>query len=162
MKRMLVAAFASLLLIINPVTAQELKKLGLDDATLVGLQIQNDATIKVEGKSSLKISTLWPTSVCLGEVPGPDIENAKLVYKAKVKTDLQGSAYLEMWVNVGGGHYFSKGLNDQMKDKSDWKTVQTPFIFQKGQKPDKVTLNVVINGIGTVWVDDVVLSKEPL
>ena len=49
-----------------------------------------------------------------------------------------------------------------MKDKSDWKTVQTPFIFQKGQKPDKVTLNVVINGIGTVWVDDVVLSKEPL
>jgi hypothetical protein len=162
MKRMLVAAFASLLLIINPVTAQELKKLGLDDATLVGLQIQNDATIKVEGKSSLKISTLWPTSVCLGEVPGPDIENAKLVYKANVKTNLQGSAYLEMWVNVGGGHYFSKGLNDQMKDKSDWKTVQTPFIFQKGQKPDKVTLNVVINGIGTVWVDDVVLSKEPL
>jgi hypothetical protein len=49
-----------------------------------------------------------------------------------------------------------------VKDKSDWKTVQTPFIFQKGQKPDKATLNVVINGIGTVWVDDVVLSKEPL
>jgi len=44
----------------------------------------------------------------LGEVPGPDIENAKLVYKAKVKTDLQGSAYLEMWVNVGGGHIFQK------------------------------------------------------
>lgn len=161
MKRMSIVAIVSLMLI-NSVMAQELKKLGLDDARSIGMQIQDDAMIKVEGKGALKISTLWPTSVCLGEVPGPDIENAKLIYKAKVKTDLQGSAYLEMWVNVGGGHYFSKGLNDQVKDKADWKTVQTPFIFQKGQKPDKVTLNLVINGIGTVWVDDVVLSKEPL
>lgn len=161
MKRMSIVAIVSLVLV-NSVLAQELKKLGLDDARSIGLQIQDDAMIKVEGKGALKISTLWPTSVCLGEVPGPDIENAKLIYKAKVKTDLQGSAYLEMWVNVGGGHYFSKGLNDQVKDKADWKTVQTPFIFQKGQKPDKVTLNLVINGIGTVWVDDVVLSKEPL
>lgn len=161
MKRMSIVAIVSLMLI-NSVMAQELKKLGLDDARSIGLQIQDDAMIKVEGKGALKISTLWPTSVCLGEVPGPDIENAKLIYKAKAKTDLQGSAYLEMWVNVGGGHYFSKGLNDQVKDKADWKTVQTPFIFQKGQKPDKVTLNLVINGIGTVWVDDVVLSKEPL
>lgn len=161
MKGMWVFALASLMLI-NPAMAQELKKLGLDDAASIGLQIQNDASIKVEGKGSLKISTWWPTTVCLGEVSGLNIENAKLIYKAKVKTDLQGSAHLEMWVSVGGGHYFSKGLNDQVKDKSDWKTVQTPFIFQKGQKPDKVTLNVVINGIGTVWVDDIILSKEPL
>jgi hypothetical protein len=161
MKGVWVFALASLMLI-NPAMAQELKKLGLDEAASIGLQIQNDAAIKVEGKGSLKISTWWPTTVCLGEVSGLNIENAKLIYKAKVRTDLQGSAHLEMWVSVGGGHYFSKGLNDQVKDKSDWKTVQTPFIFQKGQKPDKVTLNVVINGIGTVWVDDVVLSKDAL
>ena len=51
-------------------------------------------------------------------------------------------------------------MNDPAKGKSDWKTIQTPFMFQKGQKPDKVTLNIVINGKGTVWVDDLVLSKE--
>jgi hypothetical protein len=67
-----------------------------------------------------------------------------------------------MWVQVGGGQYFSKGMNDPVKGKSDWKTIQTPFMFQKGQKPDKVTLNIVINGKGTVWVDDIVLSKEAL
>ena len=33
---------------------------------------------------------------------------------------------------------------------------------QKGQKPNKVTLNIVINGKGTVWIDDIVLSREPL
>lgn len=38
----------------------------------------------------------------------------------------------------------------------------SPFLLQQGQKADKITLNIVINGKGTVWVDDVVLTKEPL
>ena len=142
--------------------AQELKKLSLDDASSIGLTIQTDASVKTEGKASVKIMTAWPTIVCLGEVTGLAVEDAKLVFKAKVKTALEGDAFLEMWVQVGGGQYFSKGMNDPAKGKSDWKTIQTPFMFQKGQKPDKVTLNIVINGKGTVWVDDIVLSKEPL
>jgi hypothetical protein len=100
--------------------------------------------------------------VCLGEVSGIDIENAKLVYCAKVKSDLDGAAFLEMWVHVAGGQYFSKGTNDVVSQKTDWKTIQTPFMFEKGQKPDKVTLNLVINGKGTVWIDDIILSREPL
>ena len=95
---------------------------------------------------------------------GPEIDNAKLVYSAKVKTELDGNgtAFLELWAHVVGGQFFSKGTNDAVSQKSDWKTIQTSFMFQKGQKPDKVTLNLVINGKGTVWIDDVVLSKEPL
>ena len=142
--------------------AQDLKKLSLDDPSSIGLKIESDAAVKVEGKASVKITTAWPTTVCLGEVTGLNVEEAKLVFKAKVKTDLQGDAFLEMWVQVGGGQYFSKGMNDPIKGKSDWKMIQTPFIFQKGQKPEKVTLNVVINGKGIIWIDDVVLSKEPL
>ena len=53
-------------------------------------------------------------------------------------------------------------MNDFITGKSDWETIQTPFLFQKGQKPKKVTLNLVINGQGTVWIDDVVSSKEPM
>jgi len=142
--------------------AQELKKLPLDDASAIGLQIRADAAVKTEGKASIKITTAWPTSVCLGEVTGLDVENAKLVFRAKVRTEIEGDAFLEMWVQVGGAQYFSKGMNDTVKGKSDWKSIQTPFVFQKGQKPEKATLNLVINGKGTVWVDDVVLSKEPL
>jgi hypothetical protein len=148
----------------SPALAQELKRISLDDASAIGLQIQSDSTVKAEGKASTKITTKWPTTVCLAEVPGPDIENAMLVYKAKVKSDLQGqgTAFLEMWAHVGGGQYFSRGMNDVIQGKSDWKTIQTPFRFQKGQRPTKVTLNIVINGPGTVWVDDLVLTKEPL
>ncbi len=144
--------------------AEDLKKLSLDDASAVSPKIETDTTVKVEGTSSLKITTQWPTTVHLGDVVGPDVENAKLVYSAKVRTELEGTgtAFLEMWAHIGDGQYFSKGMNDAVSQKSDWKTIQTPFMFQKGQKPDKVTLNLVINGKGMVWIDDVVLSKEPL
>jgi hypothetical protein len=142
--------------------AKDLMKLGLDNASSLGLKIQTDSQVKVEGTGSIKISTLWPTSVCLGEFTGLDIENAKLVYTAKVKSNLKGTVFLEMWVHLGGGQYFSRGMNSAVIDKSDWRLIHTPFIFQRGQKPDKVTLNIIINGKGTVWVDDVMLSKEPL
>jgi len=92
----------------------------------------------------------------------PTIADAKLVYSAKVKSNLNGVVFLEMLEHVGTGQYFSKGMNDPIKGKSDWKSIQTPFMFQKGQNPKKITLNLVINGTGTVWIDDVVLSKTRL
>jgi hypothetical protein len=161
MKRTLMI-FAVLALVANSTHAEDLKKLNLDDASAIGTTIQTDTQVKAEGKSSIKITTRWPTTICLGEVAGPDVAGARLVYKARVKSDLDGTAFLEMWAHVGGGQYFSRGLNDVVKQKTDWKIIQTPFVFQKGQKPGKVTLNVVINGKGTVWIDDIVLSKEPL
>ena len=160
--RTLWAVLFGVLALGGPAFAQELKRLSLDDVSALGLQIQSDAVVKAEGKASVKITTRWPTTVCLGEVTGLDVENAKLVYRAKVRSELEGTALLEMWVHVAGGQYFSRGLNDVIQGKSDWKSLQTPFMLQKGQKPSKVTLNLVINGIGTVWVDDIVLSKEPL
>lgn len=142
--------------------AGELRKLSLDDISSVSPSIQTDDNVKIEGKSSVKITTQWPTTVCLGEITDLDIENAKLVYTASLKTELNGNAFLEMWAHVDGGQYFSRGMNDAVDQKTEWKKIQAPFMFQKGQKPEKITLNLVINGIGTVWIDDIVLSKEPL
>jgi len=149
-------------LIAGSASAEDLKRLKLDDASALGTTIQTDTQVKAEGKGSIKVTTRWPTTICLGEVTGLNVENAKLVYKAKVKSDLDGTAFLEMWAHLGGGQYFSRGMNDVVSQKTDWKVIQTPFLFQKGQKPDRVTLNLIINGKGTVWIDDIVLSKEPL
>ena len=160
--KLALVVFAILTLVASLTHAEDLKKLNLDEASAIGTTIQTDTQVKAEGKSSIRITTQWPTTICLGEVTGLDIEGAKLVYRAKVKSDLEGTAFLEMWAHVGGGQYFSRGMNNVVQQKTDWKIIQTPFLFQKGQKPDKVTLNVVINGKGTVWIDDIVLSKEPL
>lgn len=154
--------FFILVITFVPVMAEDLQRLSLDDASAIGTTIETDAEVKASGTGSIRITTKHPTTICLGEVAGLDAENAKLIYQAKVKSELEGVAFLEMWAHVGGGQYFSRGLNDPIQGTSDWTALQTPFIFQKGQNPDKIILNIVINGSGTVWVDDVVLSKAPL
>ena len=145
-----------------PAMAEELISLPLDDTTSISPKIESDTKVKVEGKSSIRISTTWPATVYLGEIVKPGIENAQLIYTAMVKSELDGMAYLEMWAHVGGRQYFSRGMNDMVTGKSDWKAIRTPFTFQKGQRPDKVTLNLVINGTGTIWIDEIVLSREGL
>jgi hypothetical protein len=161
MKRLLTIVII-LALVSGMAMAEDLIKLSLDDAASIGTTIQTDSEVRTEGQSSVRITTKHPTTVCLGEVIGLNVENARLFYTAKVKSDLDGVAFLEMWVHVGGGQYFSRGMNNPIKGKSDWMSIQTPFMFQKGQNPDLVILNLVINGKGTVWVDDVILSKAPL
>ena len=138
-------------------------KLDLDDASSLGTTVSRDPKVKQEGNGSIKITTLWPTTICLGEVEGLNVENGQLIYRAQVKSEnLEGTAFLEMWCHVGGGQYFSRGMNSVVTGTMDWKTLQTPFFLQPGQKTKKATLNIVINGKGTVWVDDVRLLKEPL
>ena len=142
-------------------SAGDLIKISLDDASVASPKIETDSNVKTEGDASIRITAKWPATVFLAEIPGPKVENAKLVYSADVKCDMQGSAFLEMWAHVGGGQYFSKGMKDSVTGESDWKTIRTPFFFQKGRKPDKITLNIVLEGPGTVWIDNIVLSVEP-
>jgi hypothetical protein len=157
-------ASSILLFLLNPqARGTELRKLSLDDASSLGTTVLADTTVKQEGNDSIRISTVWPTTVCLGEVQELKVENARIIYRAKVKsTKLQGTAFLEMWCHVGGGQYFSRGMNSTVTGTMDWRTLQTPFVLEAGQTAKKVTLNIVINGRGTVWIDDVHLLKEPL
>lgn len=143
--------------------ATDLIRLSLDDIKSLGTTLSQDPVIKVEGSGSIRISTVWPTTICLGEVLELNVENAQIIYRAKVKSEkLKGTAFLEMWCHVGGGQYFSRGMNSTVTGTMRWKALQTPFILQAGQRAEKVTLNVVINGKGTIWIDDVQLIKEPL
>ncbi len=157
-------ASAVLFLLLTPLArGDELRKLALDDASSLGTTVSTDPTIKQEGNGSIRISTAWPTTICLGEVAELNVDNAQIIYRAKVKSEkLEGTAFLEMWCHVGGGQYFSRGMNSFVTGTMDWKTLQTPFYLQPGQSAKKATLNIVINGKGTVWVDDIYLLKEPL
>jgi hypothetical protein len=90
------------------------------------------------------------------------VENATLMLRARPKGDLEGAAYLELWVTVDGKSYFSKGLPTAVEGKRDWVAAEVPFHLQKGQRATLAVLNLAVNGKGTVWVDDLVLSKEAL
>ena len=120
--------------------------------------------VSSDGNGSLRIIAKEPSIVRLFEVNDIDIEDARLTYQAKVRTkDVKGQVYLEMWCHFPGkGEFFSRGLDSPLTGTINWGTLQIPFFLKKGEKPDYVKLNIVINGTGTVWIDDVRLLKAPL
>jgi hypothetical protein len=110
------------------------------------------------------VNTDQPLTVPLFEVTDASVENTVLIYQASLQSeDLDGKAYLEMWVRIPGkGEFFSRGLDRPLTGTMSWMTVATPFFLQPGQKPDLVRLNLVVQGKGRVWIDDVHLMRAPL
>ena len=81
-----------------------------------------------------------------------------------MKSDnLAGRAYLEMWCRLpGGGEFFSKGLDRVVKGSTDWASHEVPFYLKRGQKPDLIKLNLVVEGKGRIWLKDIEVLKTPL
>jgi hypothetical protein len=143
----------------------ELRRFPLDSTTgLISMDgVSLDSSITSDGGGSIKITRSMPGTIQLYQTGGIDIEEAFLVYEAKLRTEsFEGEAYLEMWCSFPGkGEYYSRGLDDKVSGTTDWKTVSTEFRCLKGQNPDIIKLNLVAYGKGTVWIDDIrLLSKE--
>jgi hypothetical protein len=117
-----------------------------------------------DGNGSLRLVADDSRTFELFEVTDVSIDNARLIYRARVKSkDVTGKAYLEMWVRVPGkGEFFSRGLQQPILGNTGWATRDIPFFLQKGQKADLIRLNMVIEGPGTVWIDDIRLLKGTL
>lgn len=145
-------------------TASEvLDVLPLDDAGSLATTIVTDHDVTADGNGAIKITTHWPITLNVAEVADLDVEEARLIYTAQVRTEhLDGTAYLEMWCHFDEGSYFSRGMNATLSGTSDWQVLSTPFLLKRGQKPERITLNIVIDGTGTVWMDAIELLKEPL
>jgi hypothetical protein len=144
----------------------ELKRFPID--TMEGIITQSgveiDKGISSDGNGSLEITATGPTVVRLFELGDIDIENARLIYQARVRTEgIEGQVYLEMWCHFPGkGEFFSRGLQTPLTGTTNWTTEETPFFLKKGENPDNVKLNLVINGKGTAWIDDIRVLKGPL
>ena len=103
-------------------------------------------------------------TIRLFEIQNPDAEQCLLTYRATMKTEgLAGRAFLEMWCRLPGrGEFFSKGLNQAITGTTDWTSYEIPFYLKKGQRPDLIKLNLVIEGRGKVSMKDVELLKTSL
>ncbi len=130
--------------------------------TRSGVRIDKD--ISSDGNGSLRITSIKPRVIRLFETGDIDIENARLTYQARLRTaHVEGQVYLEMWCHFPGkGEYFSRGLKTPLTGTTEWTTEETPFFLKKGENPDNVKLNLVINGKGTAWIDDIRLLRAPL
>jgi len=148
-----------------PPAATELRRFALDDmqGLIARTGVQIDRQISIDGNGSLRIEAAEPTTVRLFETGDIDVENAVLLYQAHLRTEnIEGQVYLEMWCSFAGrGEFFSKGLDRPLTGTTEWTKEQTSFVLEKGQNPDNVKLNLVIDGTGTVWIDDIRLLRAP-
>jgi len=134
------------------------------DGLIAQTGVEFDSANSFDGNGSFKIAAPESTTVLLYETGEIDIENARLIYKAKVRTEgVIGQAYLEMWcVFKGKGEFFSRGLQSLITNSPDWKDTETLFFLKQGENPDNVMLNIVITGSGTIWIDNITLLQAPL
>lgn len=155
----------------QPTPMVELKKFPLDDLEGVltqsqsgGTLVEFDKDVSSDGKGSLRISTREPTTIQLFELGDIDIENARLLYQAKIRTqNASGQVYLDMRCHFPGkGELASQGLEAAISGNTDWTTQETPLLLQKGDNPNNVKLRLAIDGPGTVWIDDIRLLQGPL
>ena len=116
------------------------------------------------GRDGWVVDSREEQTVRLFEVEAPLVEQCVLTYRAKMRSEgLDGRAYLEMWCRLPGrGEFFSKGLNQVIKGTTDWGSYETPFYLKKGQRPDLLKLNLVVEGRGSVRLKDVELLVTPL
>ena len=127
-----------------------------------GVQIDNE--ISSDGGGSLRVTTTEPSTVRLYETGDIDVENARLIYRAKLRTEeVVGQVYLEMWCRFPGkGEFFSRALHSPLSGSQEWTSQETPFFLKSGENPDNIKINLVVNGRGKAWIDDIRLLKAPL
>lgn len=125
--------------------------------------ISLDTTVSTDQRGSLRITADGPVTVRLYETGDISVDNARLLYQAKLRTeDVQGDVYLEMWCRFPGkGEFFSRALQSPLTGTTEWTSQETPFFLKQGEDPDDIKLNLVINGTGSVWIDDIRLIKGP-
>ncbi|MES9962729.1 MAG: hypothetical protein ABW116_04265 [Candidatus Sedimenticola sp. 20ELBAFRAG] len=123
-----------------------------------------DPDISSDGRGALHIKASTGTTVKLFETGDLDVENTQLIYQAKIRTEgVNGTVYLEMWCSFPGkGEFFSRALHGPLSGTNDWVSQATPFFLKQGENPDNVKLNLVIDGTGDVWIDDIKLLTAPL
>jgi len=161
-----IPALLAIALALSSCSRGEIHKHSLDflDGVIARGNVAIDREIKAQGKGSLRISAPVSTVVELFEKKEPDAKDAKLVYSARLRTeDLRGMAYLEMLIFYpDGSKNFSRSLKTALRGTSEWKAESVSYPLKKDMKPSSVKLNLVIDGTGVVWVDDVKLTKAPL
>jgi hypothetical protein len=134
------------------------------DGILTRSGVSFDPQVSADGNGSLRVVADAVKTVRLHETGAIDVENARLTYRARIRTEaVRGRVYLEMWCHFPGrGEFFSRALATPLSGTTEWSSQQTPFLLKAGESPDNIRLNLVVEGPGTVWIDDIVLESLPL
>jgi hypothetical protein len=150
-----------------PVPSEEIARFPLNNASeLVSSEgVTIDTAVTTDGVGSVRVDASEPTRLPLLEVTDLDVQNKTLTFEARLRSEnLDGNAHLEMEVFLPGQEQpiVLPGLGRIVTGTTGWEVATTSFYFQPGQQPESVRLNLVVDGTGTAWVDEVRLLRTPL
>jgi hypothetical protein len=133
-----------------------------------GVPVAFDADVSSDGNGSLRIDAREPTFVNLYQVwPEQDVDLSfrQLVYEAKVRTeDAQGDVFLVMQAEItsGPGAMPVVGRERAIQGTRDWTTLEIAAGNPGGTHLMGSTLQLHVDGPGTVWIDDIRLINRQL
>lgn len=92
----------------------------------------------------------------VAEITTPELGQEQYAVVGEVRHQgVQGKGLLEMWNHFGDRSFFSRTVEDQgpmkaLTGDSDWRSFALPFHKGEQPDPDKLVINVVLEGQGTV------------
>jgi len=157
---LIVLGFASIA--VSEELVREISWAELDKADeLLGGEVQPDGTLKIENGDGQK------TTVAIAELKEPGVTAFRYAITGKVKYEnVEAESFVEMWNYFpNGGSYFSRTLSTggptaSIKGTSDWRGLSLPFFSdERAGAPDRLELNLVLGGRGTVYLSPVQLVQ---
>ncbi len=155
--------------------------------TTQGVSIDNDNT--KDGNGALLIDTETPVIVELIELSDININSSRVAFSGVIKTEglvaavgktitknigkkkknkdidqsSKGIAYIEMLVRYEDGEELvSRGPRVPFSGDNDWRSAETILYVDKSENPQRVKLNLVVDGAGKVWIDSASMNKRRL
>lgn len=128
------------------------------------------AQIDPSNENALLVNSSGKTVVELFNLEGSGLGDKKLTYSARIRSEdlkategTRGIAYLELTVTFpDGGELVADGPRVPISGTTQWRSADTDLYVDKGGDPESVTLDLIVEGQGKVWVSDVRLSTRPL
>ncbi len=73
--------------------------------------------------------------------------------------NVEVDGFIEMWSHFGERAFFSRTLSDggpmgEITGSREWRVFALPFVLAEGMKPDRLEVNLVLPGKGTVTIAD--------
>ena len=145
----------------QPLASTRLDSLSEILETGEGLAI--DPQESTDGGGSLCIEAKEPRIVRLLEVPVQELPGREIVCAIRMKSlVLRGFAFPEIWVRVPGRDEFTaRGTETAIQRSADWQDVIAVLTLPEGAQPDRIRVNLAVEGRGRVWADDVRVTVGP-
>ena len=113
------------------------------------------------GNRGLRIDAEGPRTIRLVEVRPDAAEGVELIYRGHLRSSaLRGRAYFEIRCSLpGSGERLARGLKQAVTGTTDWVRQATPLVLGPEERCELVKLNVIVEGAGVVWVENIALAR---